>query len=276
MVSAAKTYVTGIGERRVVILDDGSKISLDAATQVTVHYTKRARQLRLESGRAKFDVAKDASRPFTVGAADKAIRATGTAFSVELLQGAVSVVLYEGHVQVLTDERGSRAEPIKIHEHLDPGLRPGGTRDELVPGRELIVPVKASAAEVSDADPVRSLAWEGGQLVFVGEPLASAVERVNRYSSRQIRRATIGQRGSVSTVCLPPEISTRLSRVSPEFSRSKPTTMDRQSCSAAGHNKYPPTERRFAEIKRLPRTSRRNSNTAAGKMRGDAACRIEQ
>ena len=39
--------------------------------------------LRLESGRAAFDVAKDAQRPFSVAVGDRVVVATGTEFSVE-------------------------------------------------------------------------------------------------------------------------------------------------------------------------------------------------
>ena len=52
-------YRTGIGERRVAVLRDGSRLSLDAETEVKVRYSDGARRLWLERGRAKFDVAKD-------------------------------------------------------------------------------------------------------------------------------------------------------------------------------------------------------------------------
>ncbi|MDZ4374478.1 MAG: FecR domain-containing protein, partial [Phenylobacterium sp.] len=66
-----RTYETGVGERRLVALPDGSKVSLDAATVVRVAYSGENRRLWLDHGRAKFDVAKDPLRPFSVTAADK-------------------------------------------------------------------------------------------------------------------------------------------------------------------------------------------------------------
>lgn len=182
------TYRTGVGERRVVVLSDGSKVSLDAATQVKVRYAANARNLWLDRGRAKFDVAKDARRPFTVAAADKLVRATGTAFSVELVQGQVQVVLYEGHVAVLSTRQGAPPTPLILRAPTAASTTGPVEADEvLTPGRQLVAPLEVATATVAPVDPVRSLAWEGGQLVFEGEPLASAVERVNRYSDEKIR-----------------------------------------------------------------------------------------
>jgi transmembrane sensor len=164
-------YETGVGERRVVMLDDGSRLSMDAATRVAVRYHGDRRDIALEQGRAKFDVAKDTYRPFTVRAADKVVVATGTAFSVELLRRDVHVILYEGRVSVLSEPKGGK---------------PAAIEAPLTPGRELIARIAAPSARVVSADRARSLSWEAGQLVFVDEPLDSAVERVNRYSSRKL------------------------------------------------------------------------------------------
>ncbi|TAJ70227.1 MAG: DUF4880 domain-containing protein [Phenylobacterium sp.] len=180
-----RTLETGVGERRVVMLKDGSKVSLDGATEVRVKYRADRRELRLARGRAKFDVAKDPARPFTVAAADKVVRATGTQFSVELLQAGVRVVLYEGHV--LVRERQGPAglgAPLRLTGKVGGGV---DADTALTPGHELVAPLAVAAAEVTPTDAPRSLAWEGGQLVFVDEPLASAVERVNRYAPRRLR-----------------------------------------------------------------------------------------
>jgi hypothetical protein len=152
----------------VVVLADGSKVSLDAATRVDVSYRHDGRALRLEQGRAKFDVAKDPLRPFAVAAGDETVVATGTEFSVELVRRQVRVVLYEGHVAVLgpASVKGT-PQPVRLAARAAPA-------DQLlVPGRELVMNASAQVATVAAADPVRTLAWEGGQLVFVDEPLAT-------------------------------------------------------------------------------------------------------
>lgn len=185
---APKTFQTGVGERRVVALSDGSKLSLDADTIVKVAYTRENRKLWLERGRARFEVARNPLRPFSVTAADEVVVATGTAFSVELLQKQVHVVLYEGHVMLL--DRGSPGE----RRTVALGARTLPADQLLTPGRELILPVRSTAqaaapAVVAPSDPVRSLSWEGGQLVFEDESLPTVVERMNRYADRPL---TIG------------------------------------------------------------------------------------
>ncbi len=175
-----RVYGTDVGERRSIVLADGSQVSMDGATQVRVRYADGQRQFWLDRGRAKFTVARDPFKPFTVSADGKVIVATGTQFSVERLSDQLRVALYEGHVAVLNaGEKGSAPQPVMA----------GGKVAEraLTPGHELVAPSHSKVAQVVLADPVRSLSWETGQLVFENEPLASAVERINRHAERPLR-----------------------------------------------------------------------------------------
>ena len=179
--SGPDIYSTGIGERQVVRLEDGSKISLDASSRVEVDYSAERRSLTLERGRAKFDVAKDPLRPFAVTAANKTVIATGTSFSVELLRKQVRVLLYEGNVAVLDRPEAATSISPTGPAHSD---RPADR--VLRPGDELVADIASDAATIASSDVERSLSWEGGRLSFIDEPLASAVERVNRYSDTPI------------------------------------------------------------------------------------------
>jgi len=155
---------TGVGERRIVVLADGSSVSLDASSQVLVEYSGAHGTLHLMKGRAKFVVAKDPRRPFLVHAADREIVATGTEFSVELVQKDVRVILYEGRVSV---------------------EGPGGLHT-LSAGQALVALISSPKVNIAPDDAGRSLSWESGQLEFVDEPLPAAIERVNRYSRNRI------------------------------------------------------------------------------------------
>ncbi len=168
-------YSTGVGERRIVMLKDGSRLSLDAASEVQVRYSAHARSLKLERGQARFDVAHDTSRPFTVHAGDRTVVATGTAFNVDLLGREVLVTLIEGHVVVKAD----RATP--TFKRTMP-MRPSVA---LQAGQQMLSSDRA-APRVSAADLRGVTAWERGQLVFDDEPLSEAVMRVNRYASHEI------------------------------------------------------------------------------------------
>lgn len=179
-----EVYRTNIGERRVVALADDSKISLDADTEVAVSLKRNRRDLVLVHGRAKFDVAKDPLRPFTVAAGNRIVVATGTSFSVELVNNAVHVLLYSGRVAVL--DRKDRRTLSQEWSRGGGSLAAAGNLI-LEPGHELVAESEGPlTGKVKPADPVLSLSWEAGQLAFDNEPLASVVEQSNRYSFQKL------------------------------------------------------------------------------------------
>ncbi|WBT06364.1 FecR domain-containing protein [Brevundimonas vesicularis] len=179
-----QVYRTGVGERQVAMLADGSRLSLDADTEVRVRLGGSRRDLTLARGRAKFDVARDPLRPFAVTAGAKVVVATGTSFSVELIRREARVLLYEGHVALM-----DRTQAEATSGETKSGRDSTATYTALQPGREYVarLDLPPSAPQVTVVDPVRSLSWEAGQLNFEDEPLSSALERVNRYSRRKVR-----------------------------------------------------------------------------------------
>lgn len=174
-------YHTEIGERRLLALDDGSKVSLDAATRIEVAFSDQRRSIRLLSGRAKFDVAKDPRRPFTVSAGGRMVLATGTAFSVELMHSRMRVILYEGNVAVLED--GPSDQPPR---HIELVAKHIAADKVLEPGTMMIAALDEPLARIEPVDLRRSLSWEGGQLTFSDEPLSIAADTINRYSDKKV------------------------------------------------------------------------------------------
>jgi transmembrane sensor len=186
-------YRTNAGERRVVRLDDGSEISLDSQTEVKVRYSARSRKVILVEGQARFDVAHDAARPFSVTANGHEVVATGTAFNVDLLGADLFVTLIEGHVVVVP-------EALQIPASDSPSPRYGNQRSSgagstpepdtsssitLEAGEQLVISPSA-APKVTHVNTDRATAWESGKLVFENEPLASIVLRVSRYGAHGI------------------------------------------------------------------------------------------
>src|SRR5690606_535680 len=99
-VDGAEVYRTGVGEHRVVRLDDGSSVALDSRTRVMGRYSDEARGLTLERGQARVDVAQNRRRPVSVKAGERMVLATGTAFNIDILGEEVAVTLIEGSVIV--------------------------------------------------------------------------------------------------------------------------------------------------------------------------------
>lgn len=176
LASQGDVYQTGLGERRIVRLDDGSLVTLDAMTKLSVRYSKGARALELRKGQARFDVAKDPSRPFTVAARDRNVIATGTAFNIDILDPEVRVTLIEGKVLIVPrNQRMQLGEPA-------PQPKPV----ELRAGEALVTRKDEPAQVVATADLAQATAWQAGRLSFDREPLGEAVQRMNRYSERKI------------------------------------------------------------------------------------------
>jgi transmembrane sensor len=168
-------YQTDIGERRIVALPDGSRISMDSATRVGVTYRKTARSITLDHGRSRFDVAHDASRPFTVTAGPQTVVAVGTSFDVERLQSTVLITLIQGQVVIKSAPAAATTEATRQSENPI-SLKAG---EELVVARNV-----RPAIVVADLQVAR--AWEAGRLLFRDEPLGDAVARVNRYTTQPI------------------------------------------------------------------------------------------
>jgi transmembrane sensor len=173
--SAGRTmsYQTALGERRAVTLEDGSRVLLDSNSEVDVRYSKVARATVLTRGHARFDVAHDTVRPFSVTATGETVVAVGTSFDVELRGSKVLVTLIQGHVLIKNaSDRSTRYEqsaaPIKLSA-----------------GQQVMISADHATA-IAPADFSVTQAWEAGHLVFRGERLADAVEQINRYSDRLI------------------------------------------------------------------------------------------
>lgn len=166
-------YSTGSSERRIVTLDDGSTLSLDAQSEIRVHYSANARELELVHGQAKFDVAHDAERPFSVVAGGRKVIATGTSFNVDMLEAKLFVTLIEGRVLVL---------PSPARRPVDPQ---GTERIELTVGEQLVV-AEHVPPTVTRVNVGLATAWQTGLIVFEDATLAEAAARLNRYSAREL------------------------------------------------------------------------------------------
>ena len=170
-------YRTGIGEQRLVDLEDHSTIALDAATRLRVRFTPDARIVELQNGQAQFTVAKDPTRPFKVEAGGRTIVAVGTVFTVEYVDSQVHVAMMEGKVAVV-----SSAVPVTTSVNPD-----GGEGISLIAGEELRVSRDGRSTVTPKADLEAATAWRQGKVIIRTEPLRDAVQRMNRYSRLQIR-----------------------------------------------------------------------------------------
>lgn len=172
-----RTLATAVGGRSTMTLDDGSVVTLNTQSRVTIDYEKQERHVNLLYGQALFEVAKDPERPFVVSVGDQRITAIGTAFDVRKSLDRVSVTMVEGRAAVETPapETGS-SEPSERRT----------TRTEVSAGEQLIAMTGAAAPEVRPARVELVTSWRNGILDFRAATLADAVDEINRYSTTQV------------------------------------------------------------------------------------------
>lgn len=164
-------YATAVGEQKVAVLEDGSRIALNTNSRVDIDFTSETRTIRLDHGEAMFEVAHNVARPFIVTAGDKQVRAIGTVFLVRREGDSVTVTLIDGKVSV-TDLAPQTRSAAKASAILAPGERFTATG----PGQPVI---DTESVEVATA-------WRRGQAIFRDTPLAEAVAELNRYGGAKL------------------------------------------------------------------------------------------
>lgn len=170
-------FTTGVGEQRLLALEDGSRVYLNTDTRVVVRFDAARRWVELEGGEALFEVAqKDVARPFIVTAGDRQVQALGTSFVVRRDQKSVSVTLMEGRVIITPSPggvlRASEARQLPQARLMNPGQR---------------LTFAARALPRVDHPPVEQVtAWRGGHVIFDETALGAAVEEMNRYSKSHL------------------------------------------------------------------------------------------
>lgn len=163
-------YATAVGERRAVELGDGTHLQLDTDTAVSASFGPASRELVLERGRVRIDVAQDARRPLSVRSGRGVVHDIGTQFQVERRDGGVTVTLFSGLVSV------ALAEPAAASENV-----------VLAPGEALHLDDRGRFGRPEPIDLDAASDWTRGVLAFKERRLADLLEEMNRYSETKIR-----------------------------------------------------------------------------------------
>ena len=172
----AEIYETAVGEYSSVNLPDGTEVILNTNSFVRVDYSVTQRYVLLSRGEAYFTVAEDASRPLTVQAGNRLIRAVGTAFNVEIGgDDIVQIIVTEGRIAIVEE---AQTEHGSIPRNRAPAA-PLLTQGEAAVLDATEVQIRKVAPEEVAVD----LSWREGNLIFQGETLEEAIHEISRYTA---------------------------------------------------------------------------------------------
>ena len=184
-VLARKTYVTVVGGRETVPLNDGTRVELNTDTRLRTQVTAGARAVWLDRGEAYFEVKHDSAHPFVVYAGDRKVTVLGTKFSVRRYGDDVRVAVVEGRVRVavLKTPNGSVAKAVA------PQII---TRGDEIAARGASTIVEPRSIDMVNA----ALSWRQGMLTFDQTTLNDAAADFNHYNQVKL---IIGDKAAAET-----------------------------------------------------------------------------
>ena len=169
---ASPAYASGVGERRLVLLADGTQAELNTNSKIVVHFRHGKREVVVVRGEVLFKIV-DQTRPFIVIAKHASVQTQRAELDVRIRTGAADIVMRQGDATVTAQPVAfvqDGAPPRRLLSNTDAEAGPGGV----------------SVRQIPSAEVDRVLAWRQGGIELSGQTLAQAVEEFNRYNRRQL------------------------------------------------------------------------------------------
>lgn len=162
-------YRTGTAERMTVDLQDGTNLTMNAASEVTLLISDRKRHLTLVRGEIYLDVAHDPVRPFRVEVGSHMATVVGTAFEVRKRHGSAELTVDEGRVVVSEIRPGAIVAAREVDAGQTLLLKPGQ------------YPVALSAEDLA-----KTSSWRDGWLHFQDRRLDAVVRDLEPYLDKNV------------------------------------------------------------------------------------------
>jgi len=169
--AASQTYQTAAGQTRQVVLADGTRVQLNAASKITVSLGLDTRRVQMDDAEAVFDVAHDAARPFLIAVGDRQVRVVGTEFNLRHRADKVALTVRRGVVEV-RPAGAPQAQPTRV-----------------TVGQQLTHTDGQSGSILKVSDSVAAFAWTSGQLIYRDQPLADVAADLSRRFAAPVRTA---------------------------------------------------------------------------------------
>lgn len=161
---------TALGEQQTFELKDGSSVTLNTDSTLSVAFTDGERHVELLNGEAFFQVTPDKQRPFTVDAGMAKATVVGTAFNVYREDQSTSITVTEGVVRVTERSAG------EAHRATSNVIR----------ANEQVIATSAGLEANAGVDTRPLLAWRQWELVASDMRLYDLARELQRYDDRRI------------------------------------------------------------------------------------------
>lgn len=169
------TVITPKGRQYQVVLPDGSKMWLNAATTLTypVQFDRNKRVVDID-GEAYFEVQKAKNWPFIVRTKTQQIEVLGTHFNVNAYAGdrKAKTTLVEGSVKVSQRSVGDISPSGRFE--TTPSL-------VLKPGQQATTYADREGINVETIDPYEVVSWKENLFVFNNEEISEVMKKVSRW-----------------------------------------------------------------------------------------------
>ena len=156
------TLSTPRGGQYQVVLPDGSKVWLNAASSLLFPTAFTGRQRKVElTGEAYFEVAKNKNKPFLVKVGDMQVKVLGTHFNINAYsdENAIKTSLLEGSVKITK----------------------GNATGLLKPGEQALLNNKEDKVEITKANLDEVMAWKNGLFQFEDADITSIMREIGRW-----------------------------------------------------------------------------------------------
>jgi len=168
------TLTTSKGNQYHLVLPDGTKVWLNAASSITFPTVFAGEQRQVDiSGEAYFEVVKNERQPFVVRQGEMNVQVLGTSFDANCYgdDAASMITLLEGKVRV----------------------EKGAARNLLMPGQQAVVRQAAGSITIVRHPDIKAvMAWKNGSFGFNDANIASVMREVERwYNVQVVYEATI-------------------------------------------------------------------------------------
>lgn len=161
------TITTPKGRQFKLVLADGSRVWLNAASSIRFPTTFTAKERRVETtGEVYFEVAHNVVAPFKVSTRGMEVTVLGTHFNINAYEdeATIKTTLLEGAVKLQT----------------------GSSTGVLKPGEQASINSSGAMHVTNDADLEEVVAWKNGSFQFTAQTIQSIMRQISRWYDVEI------------------------------------------------------------------------------------------